>query len=158
MNTQFKLIIPLLDKNLTKEMVSPEAGFVGAYTNDVNKPALDDHILLMYDFEAKRTPIVASRMCDFAHKLKTKPFLHRIRGHWYQIYALPIRNADVGVYRRLLYPSFSEKSKLRLIDFWGTSDEDINNYILRPTQPQPEFKENYIEEEDYVEEYKKPDD
>ena len=46
-----KLIIPLLDDNITREDVSPNSGFVGIYTEDINKPYLDNHIFLLYDSE-----------------------------------------------------------------------------------------------------------
>ena len=49
MNAAYKLIIPLLDKNLTLEDISPEAGFIDVFSEDINKPYLDNHIFLLYD-------------------------------------------------------------------------------------------------------------
>lgn len=152
MSTPYKIIIPLLDKNITKDMISKEAGFVDAFSEDINKPFLDHHIFLMYDLEIERTPKVVNRMCKFAHVLKTKPYLHKINGHWYQIYALPKMGA-ANLYTKFSYPiMMTEKDDLRLIDFWGTSDDDINHYILRPESKNPKFESKQIPEEDYVEE------
>jgi len=152
MSLALKYIIPLLDNHLTKETISEKAGFVNAFTNDINKPYLDNHILLMYDFEASHTKELTNRAYIFAYKIKKKPFLHRINNKWYSIYALPIINGNARKYRTSGIPSFSESDRLKMINFWGTSDSDINKMITNPFTTLTTFEESTIAEEDYVEE------
>ena len=71
MSLQMKLIIPLLDKSLTKEDISPEAGFVDAYNYDINRPALENCVFLMYDAYT-RTPESNRRYGKFEKLSKTR--------------------------------------------------------------------------------------
>ena len=70
MSTQIKLIIPLLDPNLTKEDLSEEAGFVDGYLYDINRPSLCDNVFLMY--KANTNNIAAVHRED---KLKDSPYV-----------------------------------------------------------------------------------
>lgn len=49
LNHVAKLVIPLLDDNITLDDISFESGFVNAYTDDINRPYMDNHIFLLYD-------------------------------------------------------------------------------------------------------------
>ena len=42
-------MIPLLDDNITLDDISSESGYIGAYTEDINRPYLEDKIFLLYD-------------------------------------------------------------------------------------------------------------
>ena len=48
MSTQMKLIVPLLDDNITADTISEEAGFIDAYTWNKNEPYIDNCIFLMF--------------------------------------------------------------------------------------------------------------
>ncbi len=61
-----KLMIPLLDKNIRKEDLTKEAGFVDAYVFDKNRPAIDNCIFLMYDL-SKTTKETGQREHHFAN-------------------------------------------------------------------------------------------
>lgn len=45
-----KIIIPLIDDKLTLDDISEKVGFVGVYTEDIDRPYLDNHIFIMYDY------------------------------------------------------------------------------------------------------------
>lgn len=49
LNAVSKLIVPLLDNSIDADDLSIDSGFVNAYTDDINKPYLDNHIFLLYD-------------------------------------------------------------------------------------------------------------
>lgn len=42
-------MVPLLDDNITLDDICPESGYVGAYTEDINRPYLKDKVFLLYD-------------------------------------------------------------------------------------------------------------
>ena len=134
MSLQMKLIIPLLDKEITKEDLSPEAGFIDAYNYDMNRPSLDNCIFLMYDAN-KRTEKANKRFQKF-EKLST------IRSHItiyvnnkpYSVYAFVIINHDIwNLLKGLRHTKTSSYSQF--VQFWGASDGAVNRYIVRPTEP-----------------------
>lgn len=151
MSTSLKLIIPLLDTRLSKIITTPKSGFINAFTYDINRPGLDNHIFLMYEFEAEHTKEMLTRSYILANLIKCKPYLHRINGKWVSIYALPITNGRARKYKITKYPFFSNEDILKIINFWGTSDKDVNEFITEQTKI-IKFEENIIPEEDYVEE------
>lgn len=65
MQLQFKIIIPLIDPNISKEDLSPEAGLIDVYSSDINRPWLDHHIFLLY--EDKPTKESKHREVHFIH-------------------------------------------------------------------------------------------
>lgn len=42
-------MVPLLDDNITLDDISTESGYIGAYTEDKNRPYLEDKVFLLYD-------------------------------------------------------------------------------------------------------------
>lgn len=42
-------IVPLIDDNITLTDLSVESGFVNAYTEDIDRPYLEDKVFLLYD-------------------------------------------------------------------------------------------------------------
>lgn len=42
-------IVPLIDDNITLTDLSIESGFVNAYTEDIDRPYLEDKVFLLYD-------------------------------------------------------------------------------------------------------------
>ena len=134
MSLQMKLIIPLLDKEITKEDLSIEAGFIDAYNCDINRPALDDCIFLLYDAN-KHTEASNKRFSKF-EKLKT------IRSHKIiyvnnkpcSVYAFVIINNDIrNLLKGLRHTKTS--SYTRFVQFWGADDGVVNRYIVFPTEP-----------------------
>lgn len=45
-------ILPLLDSNITLDDISSNSGFINAYTEDINRPYLEDKVFLLYDSKA----------------------------------------------------------------------------------------------------------
>lgn len=64
LNLVAKTIVPLLSDDIIAEDLSDESGFVGAFTDDINVPFLDDKIFLMYD-ESKMTEASLNRYLKF---------------------------------------------------------------------------------------------
>ena len=50
-----KTIIPFIDNNLSLDDFSENEGFVGVYYEDINRPYLDNHIFLMYNWDDKKS-------------------------------------------------------------------------------------------------------
>lgn len=79
-------VVPLLDDNLTWRDLTVESGFVNAYTEDKNRPYLEDKVFLMYDSEVN-TKESLERFLKF-NKLET---IHNTRyitinKHHYTVY------------------------------------------------------------------------
>jgi hypothetical protein len=129
MSTQMKLLIPLLDKNITKEDLTPEAGFVDVYVFDKNRPSIDNCIFLMYDLSVKTTKAY-DRECRFAKCENLHDFkVDYINGKAYKIFAFTISGEDI----RNLYNGYKPKKKenvVRILSFWCGYDEDVNNTML----------------------------
>lgn len=129
MSTQMKLIIPLLDKNITKEDLTNTAGFVDAYVYDKNRPAIDNCIFLMYDM-SKTTAETGRREHNFAkctniHSIKVE----YIGGKPFKIFAFKIIGKDV---KDLLngYKPKQYNNVVRILSFWRGYDDDVNKTML----------------------------
>lgn len=147
MTLQMKLIIPLLDKSLTKEDISPEAGFFGAYNADINKPYYDNCIFLMYttdmsNTQARLTEYKLRKLESIAHR-----YLVYINKICYRVYAFSIVNTDI---KHLLQGMrhFKTDSYLRFVQFWGITDGLVNHYLTCPNV-HIEHEVVSIPEEDY---------
>ena len=42
-------IVPLIDPNISLVDISVESGFVNAYTEDIDRPYLEDKVFMLYD-------------------------------------------------------------------------------------------------------------
>ena len=134
MSTQIKLIIPLLDPNITKDDLSEEAGFIDGYLYDINRPSLTDNIFLMY--KADTSDIKAVRRDE---KFKESPFLRSkkhiyVKGTCYIIYAFVILNNDIRLLKRGL-PMSTIKNCYRILSFWEGKDSQVNKAMLWTTEP-----------------------
>lgn len=112
-------IIPLLDDNITLRDISPESGFINAFTEDKNRPQLSDKIFLLYD-NSVNTEESLERYLKFEH-LDT---VHNKRSiiinrKPYTIYCFTIVN-----YRKEIKElsksgkTFSDKAKTEILQFW----------------------------------------
>lgn len=149
MSTQMKLMIPLLDKCITKEDLTPESGFVDAYVFDKNRPGIDNCIFLMYDI-SKTT----KERGKHEHRFHNCTNLHSIKvsyinGKPYKIFAFNIVGKDV----KDLYNGFKPKqynNVIRILSFWRGYDDDVNKTMLinKPERLSRDWKT--IPEYDYL--------
>ena len=129
MSIQMKLMIPLLDSNIKKEDLTPEAGFVDVYVFDKNRPAIEDCIFLMYDI-SKKTKQAGDREHRFAkctNLRNTK--VEYINGKPYKIFAFSIIGNDM----KSLYNGYKPKqynNVVRILSFWRGYDDDVNKTML----------------------------
>ena len=129
MSTQMKLIIPLLDKNITKEDLTKDAGFVDAYIFDKNRPGIEDCIFLMYDL-SKTTKATGKREHHFANCVNlhsTK--VEYIGGKPFKIFAFKLVSKDL---KDLLngYKPKQYNNVVRILSFWRGYDDDVNKTML----------------------------
>ena len=129
MSIQMKLIIPLLDKSITKEDLTKEAGFVDAYVFDKNRPGIEDCIFLMYDL-SKKTDAAGKREHNFAkctNLQSTK--VEYIGGKPFKIFAFKIIGKDI----KDLFNGYKPKqynNVVRILSFWRGYDDDVNKTML----------------------------
>ena len=149
MSIAYKLIIPLLDENLTIQDISPEAGFIDIYSEDINRPYLDNHIFLLYDMSNTKEAFEANL------KMKSMKNL-------YGVYKVKINNVDYTLYaftitsktiKNIKCNAFvlSDKEKMRIFAFWNFTDFDINAFMLNPLSVlRICFVSSIVPEEDYT--------
>lgn len=134
MSTQMKLIIPLLDPNITKDDLSQEAGFVDAYLYDINRPSLVDNVFLMYkaDTSDKKAVSREERFNDSPF-MRSKTFIH-VNDVCYIVYAFNILNKDIRSLKKGL-PISTLKNYSRILSFWKGSEDDVNKAIIWTSEP-----------------------
>lgn len=150
MSLTLKLMIPLISDNITVDDLSEECGFVNAFTNDINKPYLDNHVFLMYEWDTNSHKKFKRYM-----KLKKDKNIHScmkyiINGKKYLIYVYCLKGKEITELKSN-YITFTGQKKLKIIDFWRTKDKDINEYALSPFINYTEYKASYVPEIDYTE-------
>ena len=121
-----KIVIPLIDDNLTFADVNSQCGFLDSYTEDLDKPCGDNAIYLTYD-DSIRTDM-SMKCASRLEKLTT------IRNRYVKI----IDNKPVMVYKMYVKSELKKlftgdielepEQYVRIFDFWGY-DSDVAKYI-----------------------------
>lgn len=128
MSNLMKIAIPLLNEQLELKDIQDCSGFVNAYFEDINKPALDYHLFMMYDPYAKGDNIAN---CFYKlNKLNNKYSMRvaYIKGKPYYIYTFTI-NKTIDLLRDgNIFLSTAQKQ--RVLQFWDWKDAWITNNIL----------------------------
>lgn len=128
MSTQMKLIIPLLDKNIKKEYLTAEAGFVNAYSWDKNRPYIDNCIFLVYTTPPE-TEIAKERAFVFSGlKSLYKIYYIRSKGKAYIVYAIVIIDSDIKCFLKG-HRHTKQKTFSRILQFWSGSDLQVLKYL-----------------------------
>lgn len=150
MSNLIKLAIPLLNSDIKLSDIQENAGFVGAYFEDINRPYLTDHMFLMYD-DTVKGKAVANRF----YKLRKLNSCHstrvvRIDGKSYTVYVFTINKAIKNLRDGNIILSVSQKDQI--LKFWDHNDSWITNNVLLGTMyehPEPQV----LPEEDYAPEW-----
>ena len=148
MSTMYKLIIPLLDDGFSKEDFTEEAGFLGAYTDNMNTPYITDCIFLVYEFN-KLTKESYMRNVKFMElkSIHNKRFA-RINNKSCYIYAVTIIDPQVKRILKGLKPS-NYKTIEKILKFWNFEDGDVNTCCFSPTKTFY-YGRASVPEEDYI--------
>ena len=150
MSLQFKLIIPLLDENITLEDLSLTSGFMDAYTEDVNHPYMDNHIFLLYSNE-----VITKESIECQRKLSKLPTLYsrrnlKINGHSYCSFAFAICNKTIRQLKSQI-GYLTDDEKCRINKFWHGTDDEVSKYLMNEDNfLRFESVSHVIPEEDYV--------
>lgn len=146
MNFIHKFIIPLLDKRLTLEDISEDAGFCGMATYDPNRPYLDNHIFLVYSIEMTNKAISTRKKLaslDIHNKIDC-----RIQEKPYRVFCFPIiRESILNLMSNVI--SLSDDEILQVYKFWNFNDSDINKYMVNNQYIPELFKETKVPEFDF---------
>lgn len=146
MSLQYKMIIPLLDDKITAEDLDPENGFVGAYNVNMNRPYLDNHIFLLYDYKTNEKGVKRDQ------KFKNSPYLYdwdviMIKHKPFLLYSFSIVKNSIKMIEKnnKLIP---RTDKFRIYKFWDFKDEDINDFIITQNYKNT-FNDSVVPEEDW---------
>ena len=152
MSIHMKLIIPLLGFDFKKEDLLPENGFMDAYSYDINRPSLDNHIFLLYDDTVTNVSIERDK------RFKNIPSFYSrinisIKGHLFICYTFVITNEVIKVIKSN-GASIPQNGLLRIYKFWSFTDDELNHFMFDNTYLiTHQFKENLVPEWDYKEDY-----
>ena len=152
MSIHMKLIIPLLGFDLKKEDLLLENGFMQAYSYDINRPSLDNHIFLLYDGTTTNESIERD-----ARFKKIPSFYSRrdvwINGHFFICYAFVITNKVIkNIISNLL--TIPKNGLLRIYKFWDFTDDELNQFMFDNTYLiSHQFEQTIVPEWDYKEDY-----
>lgn len=153
MSVTDKLIIPLLDETLTKEDISPEAGFLSIYSDDINRPYLDNHIFLLYDINIDTTISYDRNKKLSESKNLYKKYTVTIKGFPMTLYVFTITSKAIKNIQQNVF-NMSDQERMRIFRFWNMTDSDINAFMLNQLYLlNVKFVRKAIPEEDYKEPY-----
>lgn len=148
MNIQLKLVIPLLDEDLSPDLFTPEAGFLNAYSADINRPFLDNHIFLMYDADLSYPGNYKRNERMMKMKNLYNRMMIRIKGILVMIYTFCITKLQI---RQLLKGRniLQENEKYDILEFW---DRDMTVCMALITDKSfGELSNAIVPEQDYIE-------
>ena len=147
MSLHIKLMLPLIDKSLSLEDISNKTGFTDAYTLDINRPSLTNHIFLMY----KR--VMTPESMKTREKLSNIPCLYskkniKINNELYVIYCFTI-NKSIKKIKNDGLLLLDKNDRTNIGKFWMFTDVDVTDFILGYSYLGNKFKDSVVPEEDY---------
>lgn len=146
MSTTTKLILPLNETTIDPKYLTPDYGFVNAYTDDINRPYLDKHIFLLFELNLDTTKKI-ERACELI-KNNIIPTTKKINGKMYSCYTIQITEYEALLYKKRGYPNFSDRCLIKMANFWKGAEEDVNNYVFNRSVGICNYTSNSISEED----------
>ena len=140
-----KAIIPLIDENVTLKDIQ-DATFIDCFTEDKNRPYLDSHVFLLYEWDKNKSTEV------FYNFKKIKSFygykVIYVNGKSYIVYAFTsnpninrMKNGNIIL---------GDIAKLRILRFWQSTDKWVTFNIMRGTIMCDPLSGS-VPEEDYIE-------
>lgn len=145
MSNLAKVILPLIDDNISLEDIAEDTGFVGIYTEDINRPYLDDHVFLMYNWND-----VMSTKVFYKFKNMSSFYGYKIiylKGIPYIVYTFTsnslINRLKKGV------AILRDVNKLRILQFWQFKDAWVALNVARGTVTD-DSPRDILPEEDYM--------
>lgn len=140
-----KVIIPLVDDVLSLEDLSEKTGFEGVYFEDINRPYLDNHVFLMYNWDDKKSTKIFYKFRNmksfYGYKII---YINRIPHIVYTFTSNSLINRlkrGTAILRDI--------NKLRILQFWQFKDAWVALNVARGTvacDPPTEI----VPEEDYL--------
>lgn len=129
MSQVLKLAIPLLDDKLELSDFDTKTGFINGYMNDINNPALDSHIFLMYEHNASNKDHY-----ERDSKLRKLSMLHvdytlMINDKVYVVYAIHAKNKTLLRIKEGLIP-LKQTELNKIFKFWNFKDNFINKLMF----------------------------
>ena len=147
MSLHTKLILPLIDKSLKLEDLSYKTGFVDAYTLDINRPSLTNHVFLLYKRvmtpESIKTREKLSKLSCFYNKKNMK-----INNVLYVLFSFTI-NSKIKLIKNNGCLLLVKDDKANIGKFWSYTDVDVTDFLLGFSYLGDGFKDDVVPEEDY---------
>lgn len=145
MSLQYKMIVPLLDKTITKEDLSSEL-FIGIYNTNINNPQLTNHIFLLFEYKLNAESISRDERFLKSPMLYKSEFVNINKKNCI-VYTFCILNPDIyNIMDNSM--TLSSKTLLDIYEYWGFEDKDINRYTINQ-RIEKLFEDNCVPEYDY---------
>ena len=140
-----KVILPLVDEKFDLKDFSDKEGFVGVYFEDINRPFLDNHVFIMYNWDNKASTKVFYKFKDMKSFYGYK--IMYVKDVPYILYTFT-SNSIVNRLKKGI-ATLRDVNKLRILQFWQFSDSWVTSNVMRGTvicDPPTEV----VPEEDYL--------
>lgn len=145
-----KLIIPLLDSNITSMDVTSAAGFIDSYTFDPDRPSGEKEIFLVYDDRVRNDTVTQRAIrLDSSKSLKRKyvKLVNNIPYYVYVFWITPgIKVSDKGII------NLSSEQKISVLQFWNFQ-KDLLDYLVGDSSYVEEYTHQMPLADYYPEEY-----
>jgi hypothetical protein len=162
LNMSLLCVLPLIAKSNEKYTSYIEPGFENdevvsfedAYSSDINRPWLDEHLLMVYNTE-NQTPYSIMKTLENNENF-IQEYVYRFDGKFYTIYAYKIPFEFEREYKLISdgkYSRLSRDTKIRILTFWSAMADSILFSILFPPSGKDiasSIKDDVLLEKDYI--------
>ena len=125
-----KLIAPFIDKDISLEDFNESTGFIGMYFEDINRPFLDNHVFLLYNWSDKKSVTVF-----YKYKTLSSFYGYKIvylKGIPYIVYTFTSNNL-INRLKTNGDAILRDVNKVRILQFWNFKDAWIALNVVRGT-------------------------
>lgn len=124
-----KLLIPLLDTELTLDDISTQAGFVDIFNVDLNNPDETGSVYLVYLMSicSKQSHKTKNKLKD----MKNLSWWHRasIQNMFFRVYKFPLYNFSLKTISEGIN-ALTDDDKRRINSFWKNTDDEVTDFLL----------------------------
>ena len=146
-NLTTKLIVPLLDANITLDDVSEASGFVNAFTDDINKPYYDNHIFLLYKSVDTSESFKRFQKFNLLSTIHNTRYITINKEHYIVYTFVKTKNNINNILR--CGQCFNPKDALEINNFWKNIDSDMFQRLFTPMYEYSKDIKDTLPEEDY---------
>lgn len=146
-----RYILPFLFND--SEIFKDEYKFINAYIEDINRPYLDNHVMVVFEYDTKNYQKIDNCILNNPYYCnKYNIYINNVYYIEYVFIIPPIYKKIINIIKDGYFNNIDESLKLKIIDFWKNTDLSYLKDLLHNIKDLNDIKSLYERNEKITEE------